>query len=261
MENLPEQKLVTIFTSNYPIECYIIKGRLESDGINCFIFDENIISVDPFKSIAVGGVKLKVSQDQVEKAKTIIDLVEKNLLIDEYGEYDKEEALKKEFERQNIILNLKKTIQGNPEILNNKDKLLKLLDSDLFSNEEKKMIIKKVSKFHKKSLRKFEFNWKQFWYELFDFERNFFQYLHPNNDQFYIEKGIVDNYSPELKNDLNEKPQCPRCKSQNIKFDYAIDNKPDILYLVLSIIARAPFFPFRKKYHCFECGYNFNKTN
>lgn len=76
-------ELVTIFSSNSPAECYIIKGRLENEGIECFIFDENIVSVNPFYANAVGGVKVKIYWDQKEKAEEIlhqkpIDLEAKN---------------------------------------------------------------------------------------------------------------------------------------------------------------------------------------
>lgn len=57
----------TIFTSNIPIDCHILKGRLQSDGLDPFIFDENIIWLDPFKAVAIGGVKLKVPANQVSQ--------------------------------------------------------------------------------------------------------------------------------------------------------------------------------------------------
>ena len=256
--NLTDYNLTTVFTSTYPIDCYILKGRLETDGITCFIYDEYMISVNPFNSVAVGGVKLKVSIDQVEKAILIIDKVENNILIDESGEYEKEEIFNNEIERQNIILNLKKSILEKPEVLNDEQELKKHLDSRLFSEIEIELIITKVKEFHQKSQKKFEFNWKQFWYELLDFERDFFKYIHPNNDKFYIEKGIVDNYSNTIsEHEITNGIICPKCNSENVKFGHAIDNKPDILYLILSLLARAPFFPFRKKHHCFDCGHSF----
>ena len=67
-------ELKTIYTSNTPVECYIIKGRLESEGLDCFIFDDNIIWVNPFRAVAVGGVKLKVPSVQVEFAEKIMSL-------------------------------------------------------------------------------------------------------------------------------------------------------------------------------------------
>lgn len=59
-------KLLTIFSSNIPVDCHILKGRLSTDGIDCFIFDEQIVWVDPFKAVAIGGVKLKVPSNQFD---------------------------------------------------------------------------------------------------------------------------------------------------------------------------------------------------
>jgi len=66
-------KLETIFSSNIPVDCYILKGRLETDGFDCFVFDENIVWVHPFKAVAIGGVKLKVPSDQLILAQKSID--------------------------------------------------------------------------------------------------------------------------------------------------------------------------------------------
>jgi hypothetical protein len=37
------KKLKTIFSSNIPVVCHIIRGRLETECIRCFIYDENMI--------------------------------------------------------------------------------------------------------------------------------------------------------------------------------------------------------------------------
>jgi DNA-directed RNA polymerase subunit RPC12/RpoP len=63
---------ITIATFTYPHEAVIIKGRLEAEGINCFLQDELTVQVNNFYSNAVGGIKLKVKRDEVEKAKEIL---------------------------------------------------------------------------------------------------------------------------------------------------------------------------------------------
>ena len=73
-------KLETVFSSNIPIDCHILKGRLESEGINCFLFDENIVWVHPFKAVAIGGVKLKVTSDRYDFANKILTQVKKQHL-------------------------------------------------------------------------------------------------------------------------------------------------------------------------------------
>ena len=104
-------ELKTVFTSNIPMDCYIIKGRLESEGLDCFIFDNNIVWVNPFKAVAVGGVKLKVPTDQIDLAEKIMSLVKQNKLIDDNGEYEMAQVFENEISRQNEILNIKTQIR------------------------------------------------------------------------------------------------------------------------------------------------------
>lgn len=66
-------KLVTIKTFTYPHEVYVIRGKLESEGIQTFLKDEMTVQVHNFYSNAIGGVKLQVPSEEVEKALSIID--------------------------------------------------------------------------------------------------------------------------------------------------------------------------------------------
>ena len=66
-------KLITVYSSNIPIDCHILKGRLESEGIPCFIYDEQMICVHPFVAVAIGGVKLKVPFDKYFQSQKIIN--------------------------------------------------------------------------------------------------------------------------------------------------------------------------------------------
>ena len=65
MEDL---KIVKIFDN--PIDVHILKVRLEEEEIECFIFDENTVSINPMYSYAVGGIKLKV-KDYSEKERSL----------------------------------------------------------------------------------------------------------------------------------------------------------------------------------------------
>ena len=57
MEN---EKFITILTVTFPHEVAVIRGRLEAEGITCFVKDELTVQVYPFCSNAIGGVKLQV---------------------------------------------------------------------------------------------------------------------------------------------------------------------------------------------------------
>jgi hypothetical protein len=64
--------LVTVATFPEAIEAHIFRNRLEAEGIPCVLADENIVSNQPWHSIAYGGVKLRVRQQDQERAADII---------------------------------------------------------------------------------------------------------------------------------------------------------------------------------------------
>ena len=65
-------QLITIKTFTYPHEAYIIRGKLDSEGIETFLKDEMTVQVNNFYSNAVGGVKLQVLEQDVARALEII---------------------------------------------------------------------------------------------------------------------------------------------------------------------------------------------
>lgn len=66
------EKLVTIGQFSKGVDAHLAKTRLESEGIECFIQDENLIGLNWLYSNAIGGVKLQVKAEDIEKAKTIL---------------------------------------------------------------------------------------------------------------------------------------------------------------------------------------------
>jgi len=66
-------KFVTIKTFTYATDVAIIRGRLESEGIECFAQDELTVQANPFYSNAIGGVKLQVREHDVRKAIEILE--------------------------------------------------------------------------------------------------------------------------------------------------------------------------------------------
>jgi predicted RNA-binding Zn-ribbon protein involved in translation (DUF1610 family) len=56
---------------NY-IPAHIAMGRLQEDGINCWLKDENTATINPILSNAIGGIKLMVEETQAERAATIL---------------------------------------------------------------------------------------------------------------------------------------------------------------------------------------------
>ena len=69
MEN---EKFITILTVTYAHEVAVIRGRLESEGITCFVQDELTVQVNPFYSNAIGGIKLQVLSKDLSQAIEIL---------------------------------------------------------------------------------------------------------------------------------------------------------------------------------------------
>ncbi len=72
---------ITIAVFNFPQEIVILKSILENEGIVHYFENETIISVDPFASIAFGGIKLKIHPNDKEVVQTILDNLNTNLEI------------------------------------------------------------------------------------------------------------------------------------------------------------------------------------
>jgi predicted nucleic acid-binding Zn ribbon protein len=68
--------LVTIITFDDAISAHVLKAKLESEEILCFIHDENIVTLNPLYNFAVGGVKLKVNEKDATRALEIIQELE-----------------------------------------------------------------------------------------------------------------------------------------------------------------------------------------
>ena len=81
--------LKTIATFEYAHFAHISKTKLESEDIECFLFDENTSSMIWFYANAIGGIKLKVRAEDFERAQKIIK--ENIVPIDEADEFTQDE--------------------------------------------------------------------------------------------------------------------------------------------------------------------------
>ena len=63
----------TVATFYNVLDAQLLKAFLESRNITCFLADEHIISVQPFYSSAIGGVKVNVHPAQYEQAIRLYD--------------------------------------------------------------------------------------------------------------------------------------------------------------------------------------------
>lgn len=78
-EPLPEAEeavtFVTVARSLIPADLYVLRARLEGDGIPSFVIDDNIVRMNSLWSVAVGGARLLVPQPLAAEAKEIIGLL------------------------------------------------------------------------------------------------------------------------------------------------------------------------------------------
>ena len=66
--------LVQVY-DNY-VSAHIAKGRLEEEGMRCWLKDENTVTIDPILTIAVGGIKLMVEKSRSEEALGILRTID-----------------------------------------------------------------------------------------------------------------------------------------------------------------------------------------
>jgi len=248
-------KFQTLFSSVRPVDCHILKSRLETEGIRCFIYDENLVWTFPFYANAVGWVKLKVAENQYEYAVKIMELLKLGKLRTGVEEYKIADVFTDAVEKEYAAFDLKYRLRKSPDLLEPSQ----VQYSNKLSEEDVLEIIAEEGVFQENRRKKFHFAWSDFWAELFDLERSVFRYLRPLPPEYYIDKDLVNIYSETTYSQTDK--CCPKCKSTDIRRGYAMDYKWDIPYLIfaLLIIFMAP--PIRKKYHCFDCGADFRKPD
>lgn len=76
-------KLVTFRVFYTSVKAHLVKTRLESEQIECYLFDENINSLNMAYSMAVGGIKLKIKDTDVNRAEELIKDFESLEVIDD----------------------------------------------------------------------------------------------------------------------------------------------------------------------------------
>ncbi|NJW52957.1 DUF2007 domain-containing protein [Salinimicrobium oceani] len=73
----------TVAVFQYSAEAEIIKGRLQSEGFECFLTDNHTIDTDPLVSNAIGGVKLNVRKEDETGALHVLNSIKKFAVDDE----------------------------------------------------------------------------------------------------------------------------------------------------------------------------------
>ncbi|MBG9376049.1 DUF2007 domain-containing protein [Panacibacter sp. DH6] len=59
-------------TFNNYIDAHLLLTRLESEGFNCWLKDENVVTINPVWTTAVGGIKLMIPDEEKEAAEKVL---------------------------------------------------------------------------------------------------------------------------------------------------------------------------------------------
>lgn len=77
--------LITIQRLNTSIDAHLLQNYLESEDIESFILDEHTVDMNPLFSNAIGGVRLQVKEEDVERAKELIEIYYHKPYLDKEG--------------------------------------------------------------------------------------------------------------------------------------------------------------------------------
>jgi predicted Zn-ribbon and HTH transcriptional regulator len=77
--HLSRDELVTIASYSHAEEAYVVWTRLQSEGILSFVADDYMVTMNWLYSNAVGGVKVRVRESDVEKAVRVLGIEEKDI--------------------------------------------------------------------------------------------------------------------------------------------------------------------------------------
>lgn len=78
--------LVTVARYDSSIQAHIVKAHLEGHDLVCFVHDAHMVDLDPLLSNAVGGVKVKVREKDVDEALELIKALDEKPYTDENDE-------------------------------------------------------------------------------------------------------------------------------------------------------------------------------
>jgi hypothetical protein len=68
---------VVLQSFNNYMDAHLLMTRLESDEIECWLQDENTVTINPILTNAVGGIKLLVRKEDFKKARDIFREIER----------------------------------------------------------------------------------------------------------------------------------------------------------------------------------------
>jgi hypothetical protein len=79
-------KLVTVKTFDNSIDAHILKSKLESEGVDCYLFDEHLTHLYPIYNVTLGGIKLKINEFDTQKVIALLNEIDNTPLTDNNGD-------------------------------------------------------------------------------------------------------------------------------------------------------------------------------
>lgn len=101
-------QLITIKTFEQPVEAHLYLNILETEGMDAVLFDEHTVGLNPLYNLTLGGIKLKVREEDVERALQIINEAENRPLLNE----EEQEVFCPECQSQDIMLGYRSMKKG-----------------------------------------------------------------------------------------------------------------------------------------------------
>jgi predicted RNA-binding Zn-ribbon protein involved in translation (DUF1610 family) len=71
-------RFVTIWSFDNYVPAHIAMGRLEEEGIQGWLKDENTVTIDPILSNAIGGIKLMVAETDAKRSWELLKMLERS---------------------------------------------------------------------------------------------------------------------------------------------------------------------------------------
>jgi hypothetical protein len=65
-------RIVTVAKFLQPMEAHLFRSRLEADGIDAFVADENMANIQLYLSPVLGGLRVQVHESDAETAREIL---------------------------------------------------------------------------------------------------------------------------------------------------------------------------------------------
>lgn len=65
--------MVTVASFDFLPDAEIARGRLQAEGIACELADQHLVQTDWLYSLAVGGIKLRVGEEDAPRALAILE--------------------------------------------------------------------------------------------------------------------------------------------------------------------------------------------